>query len=234
MGVTSTLALSAPIRRAFDRLADDCRRVFGDRFDAVAAYDLDRAVVFATRITSEDLSALAALVEVWKRDGLRTPLLMTRDEFHRSLDAFPLEYQAMAARHVLVAGADPFTGMALRDEDVRRACEVQAKGHLIHLRQGWLEAAGHTDELAELLLESATPWRVLTENVARLRDIDARDREALIGWVASVTGMSREFCAALFDLERQSEDAARALVARLPDYVSGAERLWATIDSWRA
>jgi hypothetical protein len=207
--------------------------VFGDRLDAVVAYDVDRAVVFAARIAPADLSALAPLVEVWHREGVQTPLLMTGDEFRRSLDAFPLEYQAIADRHVLITGSDPFAGLSIRDEDIRRACEVQAKAHLIHLRQGWLEAAGDTRELTELMQESAAPWRILIENVARLRDVDVRDRAHLIAWTSSVTGMSAELCDALLTFERQSDTAARELAARLPEYVAGAEQLWATIDSWR-
>jgi hypothetical protein len=110
---------------------------------------------------------------------------------------------------------------------------VQAKAHLIHLRQGWLEAAGDTRELTELMQESAAPWRILIENVARLRDVDVRDRARLIAWTSSVTGMSAELCDALLTFERQSDTAARELAARLPEYVAGAEQLWATIDSWR-
>ncbi len=230
--MASTLTLLPGARRAFDRLAADCRRVFGDRFEALVAYDVDRAALFAAHIGAADLSALTALVEVWHKDGLRTPLVMTRDEFQRSLDAFPLEYQAIADRHVLIAGADPFTGVAVRPEDLRRACEVQAKAHLIHLRQGWLETGGAGSEIAELIAESATPWRVLIENVARLRGINLDDRGAVTAWAASVTGMPRDLCEALFDLERDAAGGP-ARAGRLPEYVAGAERLWAAIDSWR-
>lgn len=231
-GVPSTLTLLPGARRAFDRLATDCRRVFGDRFEALVAYDVDRAAIFATRVGAADLGALTALVEVWHKDGLRTPLVMTSDEFHRSLDAFPLEYQAIADRHVLIAGADPFAGVQVQPEDLRRACEVHAKAHLIHLRQGWLDTGGAGGAIAELIAESSTPWRVLIENVARLRGIDLDDRAALTAWTSSVTAMPRELCEALFDLERDAASGP-ALVGRLPEYVAGAERLWATIDSWR-
>ena len=35
---------------------------------------------------------------------------------------------------------------------LRAACEVQAKSHLIHLRQGWIENVGHDDRLAALIV----------------------------------------------------------------------------------
>jgi hypothetical protein len=231
--VARNLTLTAATRRAFDRLAADSARVFGDRFVALVAYDPERAVVFSRSVSSGDLAALAPLAEVWHREGLRTPLVMTREEFLRSLDAFPLEYQAIIDRHVVIAGTDPFPGLAINPEDLRRACELQAKAHLIHLRQGWLEAGGHSHELADLVRESATPWRVLLENVARLRGVPHDDDSALAAFAGSVTGMAPDLVQALIAAGHGASDPAR-LVARLPDYLAGAEQLWATIDTWRA
>jgi hypothetical protein len=231
--VARNLTLTAATRRAFDRLAADSARVFGDRFLALAAYDPERGVVFARGVTAGDLAALAPLAEVWHREGLRTPLVMTREEFLRSLDAFPLEYQAIIDRHVIIAGTDPFPGLTINPEDLRRACELQAKAHLIHLRQGWLEAGGHSHELADLVRESATPWRVLLENVARLRGVAPGDDAALAAFAGSVTGMAPDLIAALLSAGDGGDVPAR-LVVRLPDYLAGAEQLWATIDTWRA
>ena len=229
-----TLTLTAATRRAFDRMAADAARVFGDRFVALVAYDPERAVVFAAGVRSADLAALAPLAEVWHRDGLRTPLVMTREEFLRSLDAFPLEYQAIIDRHVVIAGQDPFAGLAIKPEDLRRACEVQAKAHLIHLRQGWLEAGGHSSELADLVRESAVPWRVLLENVARLRGVSPDDDVALSTFAGSVTGMAPDLIEALLAAGHGGAELPARLVVRLPDYLAGAEQLWATIDTWRA
>ena len=49
---------------------------------------------------------------------------------------FPLEFGDILARHVTLAGTDPFQGAHVPSEDLRRACEVQAKSHLIHLARG--------------------------------------------------------------------------------------------------
>ena len=108
---------------------------------------------------ADDLQALAPLTNTWHRDGLDTPLLITPHEFDRSLDAFPLEYQAMLDRHVIIAGESPFTGARPSDVDLRRACEVQAKAFLIHLRQGWLQASDHAHDREHLLSDSAAPLR---------------------------------------------------------------------------
>ena len=54
--------------------------------------------------TADDLDACATLVERVAPRRLAPPLVMTPDEFRRSLDAFPLEYQAILDRHVVIAG----------------------------------------------------------------------------------------------------------------------------------
>lgn len=228
--VNEPFTLSAARTRALDRMAADFVRVFHDRFVALVAYAPADAVAFAAPITAADLAALGPLAEAWHRDGLATPLVLTPDEFRRSLDAFPLEYSAILARHVLIAGRDPFAGMHVDPQDVRRACEVQAKGHLIHLRQGWLDASGHDDRLAELIADSAAPLRVLLTELARLdRAGDGRDPAA---WAETHAGLDAGLIRAVLDLE-QDPDRAGQLVPRLPEYLSAAERLWALADSWR-
>ena len=58
-----------------------------------------------------------------------------------SLDAFPLEFGAILADHAVVSGASPFDGLTVDAADLRRACEVQARSHLLHLREGYIERA---------------------------------------------------------------------------------------------
>lgn len=227
------LVLPEQSRRAFDRLIADAKRVFGQRFVALVAYEPAAGLIFTTSVTTGDLEALAALAETWHRDGLRTPLVMTEAEFQRSVDAFPLEYQAILDRHLLLAGRSPFTGITVAAADLRRGCEVQARAHLIHLREGWIESAGHTGELAELLERSAGPLRVLLANVARLHATNGDDVEALARWAEAEIGMPGGLVRALLALETAPERSP-ALVPRLPEYLAAVERLWGFIDAWRA
>jgi hypothetical protein len=227
------LVLSDRAQRAFDRLIADARRVFGDRFVALVAYEPTASLVFAASITSGDLDALGTLAETWQRDGLRTPLVMTPAEFRRSLDVFPLEYQAILDRHLVLAGGTPFTDASISAPDLRRACEVQAKAQLIHLRQGWLESAGHTEDLAEVIERSAGPLRVLLANVARLNGTPADDPDGLSRVAHELIDMPADLVRALLALE-SAPAQSRSLVPRLPEYLAALERLWAFIDAWRS
>ncbi len=228
--VSSTLALPASSRRAFDRLAADVARVLGDRFVALLATGAASSVVFATALRAGDFDAFGAIDETWHRDGLETPLLMTVDEFQRSLDAFPLEYQALIDRHVVIAGRAPVTGVRIDPGHLRRACEVQAKGHLIYLRQGWVEAAGHHDRLEALIARSAGSLRAVLSNVARLSDAGPTEGAALRG--AALAGLDTSLVAEVLAVE-DDPDLAGPVVNRLPDYLAAAERLWAFVDGWR-
>ncbi len=225
--------LSPAARQAMARLAADCTRVFGDRFVALVAYGPTRTAAFAGAIGADDLEALSALSDRWRMDGLDTPLLITPHEFVRSLDSFPVEYQAMLDRHELIAGVSPFTGERPADADLRRACEVQAKSFLIHLRQGWLQASGHGHEHAELVAESAAPLRALIGNVARLQGAGHGTDAEIVAFAGTIPGVSGEFVAGVLLVDHRPH-MAEQFKPRMNEYLRVAERLWAYVDGWGA
>lgn len=228
MGIS--LDLSIPARRAFAALAADLSRIFGARLVALVAYAPQRGAAFTTSIDAADLDALSVLTETWHKAGLETPLLLTSDEFQRSLDAFPIEYQAIIDRHVVIMGTPPFAGIAVRPEELRRACEAQAKGHLIHLRQAWIDAAGHSHDLERRLAASALPLNVLLSHVATL---DGRRGDDLTEYVTARFGAHADILRAVLALEKHPE-GAHALLPRMPQYLTACEQVWAFIDGWQA
>ncbi len=228
----AVLELSSSIRRALDRLASDLRRVFGARFVALVAYGPDHSVAFASSVGADDLDALGALVGAWHREGLATPLVMTPEEFRRSLDAFPIEYQAILDRHTVIAGEPPFAGLAVDPEDLRRACEIQARSFLIHLRQGWLQSAEHHADLEELLVRSALPFRAVLSNVARLQGATGIGDQQLADLIRDGIGLPPDLVRSLLELE-QTPELAHRLVGRMPDLLAAAETLWNFVDVWR-
>ena len=227
-----SLTIPAPARRSFERLAGDVARIFKARLVAVIATSSSASVVFAASVTSGDLDAVGALVETWHREGLDTPLLLTVAEFRRSLDTFPVEYQTIVDRHFVIAGEPPFQSVVVPLDQLRRACEVQAKGHLIHLRQGWLEAAGHDEALAALVVRSAAPLRALLSNVARLHGITGSGdgSGALAG--ARLAGLPEALIRDVLALDDAPQRGHR-LVEHLPAYLAASEALWAFVDGWQ-
>src|SRR5437773_2250107 len=139
-----------PISDAVAATNRDLRDMFGDRLRSVVACGLaDRAAaspqplrVIVDALTPNDLRACAARVAAWHDSGVATPLILEESEFARSLDAFPFEFGAILADHAVVSGTNPFEGLHVDPSDVRRACEVQARSHLLHLREGYIETQG--------------------------------------------------------------------------------------------
>jgi hypothetical protein len=181
------------IPAAVAALERDLRGIFGSRLRSLVVYGLraqpahgtsdgphaadashqsERAVTHTLAVvdslSTDDLRACTARVEAWHGRGLATPLVLAAQEFGRSLDAFPFEFGAILADHLLVTGSDPFDGLEVDTADLRRACEVQARGHWLHLREGYLETRGRGDALAVLIVESAPAFAALVTSVAQL------------------------------------------------------------------
>src|SRR4051812_14165273 len=117
---------------ATDTLAAQLMKIFGPRLRMVAAFGTEsHTCAIVDSLTVDDLGQCAALGAGWKRAGLDTPLLIVRDELARALDAFPLEFSEIIATRRLITGTDLFAALTVPHEDLRRACEVQARGHLV-------------------------------------------------------------------------------------------------------
>ncbi len=210
---------------ALHALDRELRARFGARFRSLVVYGTADApegpvstLALVETVTTEDLRACAERLPAWRQHGLATPLLLEADEFGRSLDAFPFEFGAILADHEVISGDNPFVGLSVDPGDVRRACEVQARSHLLHLRQGFLETGGQPRALAELIVRSAAPLAALLKHVRRLTDSPASD--------AALTRVTE-----LAPGGTLSVDEAQRL---FPTYLAAMDRLVDGLDRWSA
>lgn len=215
----------------------DLERVFGSRLLSLVAYGDRRHMAVVSTLTADDIAALMPFVSRWRAAGDGVPLLLTRHELERSLDIFPIEYGAILASHELVAGTDPFVGLAITRDDLRRACERQVKSHLIHLREGLLETGGRPSAVAGLVESSAAAFRAVLQAVFRLRDEvrpkpDAGnlDDETLAHFAGSKLGLPANTVRDVLGAERGRPVDAQTL---MPAYLALTERLWTIVDTWR-
>ena len=168
----------------------------------------------------------------WDAAGLATPLVLSADEFARSLDAFPFELSAILADHTVVSGKNPFEGHRVEPADLRRACEVQARSHLLHLREGYLETRGRADALAVLVVRSADAWVSLLQNIVRLEGLAGLDRAAAgrhVERALNLTSGVEDVVKLVGVKEISSAEALRLF----PPYLDAAERLTKYVDQWR-
>lgn len=222
---------ASPALQTLDR---DLREIFGSRLQSLVHYGARahkaanhhdkghhgqhepavlHTLAVVDTVAAADLLACAKRVTAWHDDGMATPLILPASELARSLDVFPFELSAILADHVIVSGRNPFEGLRVEPNDLRWACEVQARGHLLHLREGYVEARGRDDALAVLIVRSAAAWQSLLDNMARLENKPAAADE-----VTRLVGVK----------EISNAEAARIF----PAYLSAVEQLTKHVDTW--
>ncbi|MGH9163442.1 MAG: hypothetical protein ACRD2X_26080 [Vicinamibacteraceae bacterium] len=240
-------SLHPRVRRAVDVLASDLTNIFGSRVrvllvHGVHAHTGDRpatpppqpveALALVDRLDYRDLAACADRAAAWRARNLAMPLLLPETEFRRSLDVFPVEYGDIIAHHVVISGSDPFVGLRALPEDLRRACEVEVRGHAIHLREGFLESGGDAGQVARLLVASAPPFAKLLGTLARLGGEEASEPEALARHLEAVTGLSASVAERVLGLERDPRLAPDEAVRLFPPYLDLMQALTRFVDSW--
>jgi len=244
MASASAGALTDRQRAALDMLVGDLRTLFGSRLHSLVVYGLGtfnadenyvRTLGLVERVTFDDLARAVPLAAEWQRRGLAVPLLLSRHEFARTLDVFPLEYGSIVANHVVIVGDDPFAGTEVADADRRRGCEQQAKSHLIHLREGFLETQGDPRQVVRLMASSAPAFRTLLTNLARLEggDWPELDTDALAAAIERTLGVPAPLIVEVLSAPAGLGTMAdpMALLAR---YIDASERIWRYVDGWRA
>jgi hypothetical protein len=243
---------------AVTALERDLRGIFGDGLQSLVVYGLRaqsapgdgheshaahgehqaagasiHTMAVVKTLSVDDLRACAGRVETWHEATLATPLVLAAQEFGRSLDAFPFEFGAILANHHLVSGTDPFDGLKVDATDLRRACEVQARGHWLHLREGYIETRGRSDALAVLIAESAPAFASLLASVARLDGAASADpataARAVERRLELHSSIASEVAALAGVKEIPSADAERLF----PPYLEAVERLVRYIDQWK-
>jgi hypothetical protein len=234
---------SAPQQKAIDALARDLDDTFGARLHSLVAYaghQADGSVhscAIVDGLGFRDLVACLPMTENWHRRGIAVPLMLASGEFERTVDIFPLEYSSILADYSVVRGQDPFGGISIRSEDIRRATEAQAKSHLIHLREAFLESHGETTRIGRLIASSAAPLRALLTNISRLADPAFGKNppdEALAEMAKSRIGISAALVREVLGSSAGGQSSIADPSALLAHYIDASQKVWEYVDRWRS
>ena len=238
---------SASQQRAIDSLARDLDGILGPRLAALVAYPGHQAdgsvhsCALVRDLTYRDLTACLPLTESWHHRGTSVPLMLAPEELRRTVDIFPLEYSTMMADYRVVRGSDPFTGISIPVEDIRRAVEGLAKSHLIHLREAFLESHGETMRIASLIAASAAPLRALLAHIARLPEAGsgpiARSTpsdESLAAMAHSRMGIDAALVRTVLASSSRGHSTIVDPSHLLGPYIDASKRIWEYVDRWRS
>jgi hypothetical protein len=224
-------------RHGAHHLVTALRGIFGDRLRSIVAYGVDNggglsSLALVSTLTMTDLEACASRASGWLRDGIATPLVLPEDEFRRSLDAFPLEYGEIIRAHEVLFGHSPFDGVTIERGDLRRACETQIKSHLVHLREGFIEAGGTPRAIADLVGAAAPAFGALLRNIARLNGSTTADRAEATRDGARAAQLSDGVVTEILALEKPSAIKATDAARLFPEYLAAVEQLARYADRW--
>ena len=115
---------------------------------------------------------------------------------------------------------------------------MQAKSHLIHLREGFLESHAETTRVARLISASAAPLRALLTNIARL-PAGASAKDALSDDALATLAEERMHvpAAVIRDVLATSAHGHSAITDPthlLSRYIEAAQRIWEYVDTWHS
>jgi predicted nucleotidyltransferase len=114
------------------------------------------------------LRKLAPAFAAWRKTASEPPLLISRAEWARASDVFPIEITDMRAGYRVLRGPDPLDGSKVDRADLRQALERELRGKLLRLRQGYAAAAGDEKALGELAAASSGTILVLLRGLLTL------------------------------------------------------------------
>jgi len=190
------------LKLTVDTLGDAVTRALGPRLVALLLYGSaargthvpDRSdvntLLICDGVDQALFDALTPLVRVWIRAGHPAPLILAEREWRESADAFPIEYEDMREAHRLLAGRDPWPGIQVDREQLRR--QLEHMGKLVRLRQAYAALQEDPKQLARVVVGSAGGFFTMLRAVLRFvgRPVPAspaelvRSAAALIGFPA--------------------------------------------------
>jgi hypothetical protein len=120
------------------------------------------------QVTPSTLRSLSRAFTGWRKATPEPPLLLSRAEWTRATDAFPIEITDMRTSYRVLRGPDPLQGVRVDSTDLRKALEREFRGKLLRLRQGYATYAPDPAALGKLGLQSAATILVLLRGLLTL------------------------------------------------------------------
>ena len=215
-------------RMSLQAFADQITAALGTRLVALLLYGSAardqssdapgmNTLLLVDRVDADLFSRIVTPVRDWVSAKHPPPLVLTEQEWRQSADAFPVEYQDIRDAHRVLAGRDPWHGISVKREHVRRQLEHELMGKLVHLRQAYAADWNSSKRLAEIVRGTRAGFLTMLRAVLRLAGRPAPAApEALVRDAAALVG---------FPPDALAEPAAYLdAVTRTAQYVNNMER----------
>ena len=181
------------------------------------------------RLSADILARLEPPFSGWVEQNLPPPLLMTREEWARASDVFPVEISDMKTAYRTLRGADPVAPLSIGPADHRRALERDFRGKLNRLRQAFVPSERDPESLGIFARQSIASVAVLYRSLLVLENEPV---PADMGTVFVHAGRLVGFKAAiLVDIAaHRADEGWKCPREAFEDYLSAVERTVAYVD----
>lgn len=184
--------------------------------------DIDVIVVLG----DTDLGHLRAIAEplmLARYGGRVEAMVLKRNNIPSAGDVFPLLYDDIRQRHVLLSGTDPFLDLEIHDTHRRLRIEQELREARIRMRRAVVDALGSEAQIAGAVARKVKQIRGPLHALLLLKGVSADDRlEAVLEATGKAYGIDT---APLLRVSSGSEAAHSALRAVLDAAIEDVDRL---------
>jgi predicted nucleotidyltransferase len=232
--------MRATVSRVVDPFLTEADRVLGTGYSAMLYGSAARSdfvpgrsdinlMLVVDELSPAVLRSLSAAFTGWRKSMREPPLILSRPEWRRATDAFPIEITDMRLSYQVLRGADPLQGMDVDKTDLRKALEREFRGKLLRLRQGYATYAPDPGALGRLGLESAATILVLLRGVLALIGKPVPGEPAELATAAAATiGFETEHL--LYVVRHRSDREWRCGATEFENYMSAVEQAARFLD----
>jgi predicted nucleotidyltransferase len=179
--------LPAPVRARLDELQKSLTTALGDDLACLLVHgsaargeyregrsDVDLMIVLKAA-PREKLAVIANALQLARHAARIEAMILTTAEIPRAADVFPLLYDDIRRRHVLLAGENPFAGLVISDKHRRLRIEQELREAQIRLRRAVVDAEGTPAQLAGAVFRKLRQLRGPLRALLALRGQDVGD-----------------------------------------------------------
>jgi predicted nucleotidyltransferase len=181
------------------------------------------------QLTQPVLRSLSRAFTGWRKATPEPPLILSRAEWSRAGDAFPVEITDMRLSYQVLRGSDPLAGAQVDLADLRQALEREFRGKLLRLRQGYSTYAPEPAALGSLGLQSAATILVLLRGLLTVAGKPVpSDASDVASATATLIGFDPEYL--LHVVRHRSDREWRCGAPEFENYMSAVEQTAQFVD----
>ena len=228
-------ALPPAARASLQALKEGLEKAVGNNLAALVVYgsaarggyvpdesDLD-VIVVLDDTSLPQLHKIAEPLTQARYGGRVEAMILKRDNLARAADVFPLLYDDLRQRHVILSGTDVFAGLAVADTHRRLRIEQELREARIRMRRAVVDALGSESEIAGAVARKVKQVRSPLHALLGLKGKQCDDRlEAVLAAAGREYGVDTS---SLTRVRTQPEAAHTALRALLDAAIEDVDRL---------